>query len=95
MGGLVLGKFIGISLFSRIFVKLKLARLPEGVGWQHIYGMAFLAGIGFTMSMFIADLGFENREYEEIAKVGILAASLIAAFIGITILRLAKVPSKK
>ena len=87
MGGLVLGKFIGITLFSKVFVRLRLAVLPPGVSWQHIYGMSFLAGIGFTMSMFIADLGFESREYEEIAKVGILAASLIAAILGITILR--------
>lgn len=87
MGGLILGKFIGISLFSHIFVKLKLARLPIGVTWKHIYGMSFLAGIGFTMSMFIADLGFKEDTYEEIAKVGILAASLIAAILGITILR--------
>lgn len=91
MGGLILGKFIGISLFSRIFVSLKLASLPKGVSWKHIYGMSFLAGIGFTMSMFIADLGFENQEYEEIAKVGILAASLIAGIIGVSILRSTKV----
>ena len=90
MGGLILGKFLGISVFSRIFVKLKLASLPPGVSWAHIYGMSFLAGIGFTMSMFIADLGFERQEYEEIAKVGILAASLLAGIIGVTILRLAK-----
>lgn len=90
MGGLILGKFLGISVFSRIFVKLKLANLPPGVSWAHIYGMSFLAGIGFTMSMFIADLGFERQEYEEIAKVGILAASLLAGIIGVTILRLAK-----
>jgi NhaA family Na+:H+ antiporter len=91
MGGLIIGKFLGITFFTKIFVRLKLASLPPGVRWQHIYGMAFLAGIGFTMSMFIADLGFANREYEEIAKVGILAASLIAAILGITILRTAKV----
>jgi NhaA family Na+:H+ antiporter len=53
--------------------------------------MAFLAGIGFTMSMFIADLGFENQQYEETAKVGVLAASLIAAIAGITILRLTRI----
>jgi NhaA family Na+:H+ antiporter len=52
--------------------------------------MSFLAGIGFTMSMFIADLGFENEQFEETAKVGIMAASLVAAIAGITILRLTK-----
>jgi NhaA family Na+:H+ antiporter len=90
MGGLILGKFLGITLFTKLFVRLKLATLPVGVRWRHIHGMAFLAGVGFTMSMFIAGLGFENREYEEIAKVGILSASLIAAVLGISILRSAK-----
>ncbi len=90
MGGLILGKFLGISIFSRIFVKLKLANLPPGVSWAHIYGMSFLAGIGFTMSMFIADLGFEQQEYVKIAKVGILAASLLAGIIGVSILSMAK-----
>ncbi len=90
MGGLILGKFLGISVFSWIFVKLKLANLPPGVSWAHIYGMSFLAGIGFTMSMFIADLGFEQQEYVKIAKVGILAASLLAGIIGVSILSMAK-----
>jgi NhaA family Na+:H+ antiporter len=91
MGGLVLGKFLGVSVFTYLFVKLKLGILPEGVRWQHIYGMAFLAGIGFTMSMFIAGLGFEDQRFEEIAKVGILAASIIAAVLGVSLLRTAKV----
>jgi len=90
IGGLIIGKFLGITLFSRIFIKLKFGRLPEGVSWQHLYGMAFLAGIGFTMSMFISDLGFQDESYKEIAKVGILAASLIAGVIGISVLRSAK-----
>jgi NhaA family Na+:H+ antiporter len=90
MGGLILGKFLGITVFTRLAVYFKIAPLPQGVRWPHIYGMAFLAGIGFTMSMFIADLGFENQQFEEIAKVGIMAASLVAAIAGITILRLTK-----
>jgi NhaA family Na+:H+ antiporter len=80
--GLVLGKFIGISLFSRLVVKLKITTLPEGVSWNHIYGVAFLAGIGFTMSMFISDLAFKEDEFKQIAKVGIMAASLLSAIIG-------------
>ena len=86
MGGLIIGKFVGITLFTRMAVYFKIAPLPQNVRWPHIYGTAFLAGIGFTMSMFIAALGFENQEYVEIAKVGILAASLIAAILGIAIL---------
>lgn len=82
IAGLVLGKFLGISLFSKLMVWLKIAILPEGVSWSQIYGVAFLAGIGFTMSMFISDLAFADEEFKQIAKVGIMAASLISATIG-------------
>ncbi len=82
IAGLVLGKFIGISVFSRLTVWLKIATLPEGITWRQIYGVAFLAGIGFTMSMFISDLAFVEDEFKQIAKVGIMAASLISAIIG-------------
>lgn len=80
--GLVLGKFIGISLFARLMVLLKISILPKGVSWKQIYGVAFLAGIGFTMSMFISDLAFKEEEYKQIAKVGIMTASLISATLG-------------
>ncbi len=80
--GLVLGKFIGISLFSHLVVRLKIATLPEGITWRQIYGVAFLAGIGFTMSIFISELAFSNEEYKQISKVGIMAASFISAVIG-------------
>ena len=86
IAGLVLGKFIGISAFSRILVALKIAALPEGVTWRQVYGMAFLAGIGFTMSIFISDLAFADKTMVEIAKVGIFAASLISAILGVIIL---------
>ena len=82
VAGLVLGKFLGISFFSRLTVWLKIATLPEGVTWKQIYGVSFLAGIGFTMSMFISDLAFVDEESKQIAKVGIMAASLISAVIG-------------
>lgn len=82
IGGLVLGKFLGISLFSRLMVWLKISVLPKGVSWSQIYGVAFLAGIGFTMSMFISDLAFTEDEHKQIAKVGIMAASFISATIG-------------
>lgn len=80
--GLVLGKFIGISLLSKLVVKFKIASLPEGVSWNQIYGAAFLAGIGFTMSMFISDLAFKDESFKQIAKVGIIAASVISAIVG-------------
>ncbi len=79
---LVIGKFLGVSFLSRLTVWLRIANLPEGVTWKQIYGVAFLSGIGFTMSMFISDLAFTDDEFKQIAKVGILAASLISATIG-------------
>jgi NhaA family Na+:H+ antiporter len=87
MAGLVFGKFIGISLFSKMMVKFKIASLPENVEWPEIYGAAMLAGIGFTMSIFISDLAFDDKEIIEKAKVGVMAASLLSAIIGISMLK--------
>jgi len=86
IAGLVLGKFLGISFFSRLTVWLKIATLPEGVTWKQIYGVSFLAGIGFTMSMFISDLAFVDEEFKQIAKIAIMAASLVSAAIGMILL---------
>ncbi|MCB0804198.1 MAG: Na+/H+ antiporter NhaA [Bacteroidales bacterium] len=86
IAGLLLGKSIGISLFSKFMVMLKLADLPEGVKWSHIYGASFFAGIGFTMSIFISVLAFVPDEFVEIAKVGIITASLFSAIVGFIIL---------
>ena len=77
--GLVLGKQIGILLFSWIAVMSGRAELPEGVGWGHIYGGASVAGIGFTMSLFITELAFSTVSLIAQAKVGILSASIVAA----------------
>jgi NhaA family Na+:H+ antiporter len=85
--GLVFGKFIGIVGFSKILIKLKLATLPEGVNWSKIYGTAMLAGIGFTMSLFITDLAFANPAYILQAKIGIFAASLLCGIGGYLVLR--------
>jgi NhaA family Na+:H+ antiporter len=86
--GLVLGKFIGISLFSRLMVKFKWASLPAGVSWKQIYGVTLLAGIGFTMSIFISELAFSDEAFKQIAKVGIMTASLLAAVLGMVWLTL-------
>ncbi len=95
IAGLVLGKFLGISLLSHIAVKFKLVTLPEGIAWNQIYGVAFLAGIGFTMSMFISDLAFVDEEFKQIAKAGIMAASFISATVGMIWLSVgAKSPDK-
>ncbi|MBI2487176.1 MAG: Na+/H+ antiporter NhaA [Deltaproteobacteria bacterium] len=85
--GLVFGKQIGITLFSWLAVRVGIATLPSGVNWLKIYGVGWLAGIGFTMSLFIAGLAFDNVETLSIAKLGILTASLIAGVGGWMILR--------
>jgi len=85
--GLVFGKFIGILLFCFLMVKLGIARLPEYSNWTHMTGVALLAGIGFTMSLFISGLAFSNPEYGEQAKYGILIASVLAGVLGTVVLR--------
>ena len=81
------GKQIGVTLFSWLAVRSGLAELPEGVGWRHVYGVGWLAGIGFTMSLFISDLAFSDGALVDTAKLGILAASLISGVVGWTLLR--------
>ena len=85
--GLFIGKQIGIFSFSYLAVKLKLASEPEGVSWKKIYAASVLAGIGFTMSLFIANLAFNSPELLNISKVGILAGSLLSGIIGFIILK--------
>jgi len=68
-------------------VKLGIARLPEYSNWTHMTGVALLAGIGFTMSLFISGLAFSNPEYGEQAKYGILIASVLAGVLGTVVLR--------
>ncbi len=88
--GLLLGKFIGIFGFSWLVVRAGWLQLPEGVNFQHVAGMALLAGIGFTMSIFISSLAFPFApELLTMAKTGILAASLVAGVLGSLLLILA------
>ena len=93
VAGLVVGKQLGITLFAWLAVRSGLSRLPEGIGWRHVYGAGWLAGIGFTMSLFITDLAFSDGSVIAAAKLGILVASLIAGVVGWTILRGASSPS--
>ncbi|GAB4280254.1 MAG: sodium/proton antiporter NhaA [Coriobacteriia bacterium] len=85
--GLVVGKQAGIALFSWLVVRLGWAGLPSGVTWRHIWGAGLLAGIGFTMSLFVSGLAFESAELVAQAKVGILLASVISGFAGYLVLR--------
>lgn len=86
MAGLVLGKQIGVFLAGFLAVKLKWADLPSGMTWRRLYGLSWLAGIGFTMSLFIASLAFGDSEFLSSAKTGILIASLVSGMAGAVIL---------
>ena len=90
--GLVVGKTVGISLFSALAVRLGLASLPSGVTWRHVLGAACLGGIGFTMSLFIAGLAFGESATLDVAKIGILVASSISGTIGYLVLRCSPAP---
>jgi Na+:H+ antiporter, NhaA family len=91
--GLVLGKPVGITLASWLAVRLGVATLPAQVTWLGLHGAAWLAGIGFTMALFIATLSFGDSPMLETAKAGIFAASVIAGVIGWTLLRRTAVPT--
>lgn len=84
--GLVIGKPLGIMLMSFIIVKSKLSSLPENVNWAHMLGAALLGGVGFTMAIFVANLAFVNPNDVMVAKVAILAASLVAGVAGFAFL---------
>jgi NhaA family Na+:H+ antiporter len=85
--GLVIGKCAGIFLFTWIMVKLGLGTLPYQATWKHMFGIALLGGIGFTMSLFISGLAFKDPLLVEQAKYGILIASVIAGGLGSIVLR--------
>ncbi len=87
--GLFLGKQIGILVFCWLAVRLRIASPPEGVGWRQLYGTALLCGIGFTMSLFIASLAFEQgaTAYLGLDRLGILIGTLVSGVSGYAVLR--------
>ena len=87
--GLVIGKQLGIFGACWLAVKAGWARLPEGVGFRHVYGLSCLAGIGFTMSLFIGNLAFVDPQQIAAVKFGVLGGSLVSAITGIMVLRFA------
>jgi NhaA family Na+:H+ antiporter len=87
--GLVVGKPLGIAAAALGAVKSGIGQLPGGVGWPSLLGYACLAGIGFTMSLFIAMLAFDETGPLNAAKSGILAGSLLAGIVGAIVLRIA------
>jgi len=89
--GLFAGKQVGVFAFSWLAVRLGLARLPNGVEFKHVYGAAVICGIGFTMSLFIGMLAFENTASGEVVvidRLGVLAGSLVSALVGYVVLHL-------
>jgi NhaA family Na+:H+ antiporter len=85
--GLVVGKFVGILGATTLAVRARLGALPTGIGLHHIAGIAVLGGIGFTVSLFITDLAFRGATIDD-AKIGVLAASVLAATVGTIVLRM-------
>jgi NhaA family Na+:H+ antiporter len=84
--GLVVGKLVGISGITWLAVRLGVGRLPEGVRWRQMIGMAAVAGIGFTVAIFVAGLAYDVPALQDEAKIGVLAASLLAAALGAAII---------
>lgn len=84
--GLALGKPLGVTLFAWLAVKLGIASLPQGVNWRHIHGAGWLAGIGFTMALFVGELAFGEGPALAAAKIAILAASIFAGIVGTILL---------
>lgn len=87
---LIVGKSIGVTSFVMLAQKIKIIEVPKDIDFKQIVGVSFLAGIGFTMAIFIASLAFETHpEYVDSAKIGILIGSFISAIIGYVLLKMA------
>lgn len=87
IAGLVIGKFAGVYGFGRLLVRTGMGVLPEGGSWKQVGGLGFMAGIGFTMSLFIAELALDDPYLLSVAKIGVLTGSVISGISGILWLR--------
>jgi NhaA family Na+:H+ antiporter len=90
LAGLMFGKPLGIMMAAFIAVKMKITRLPQGVNWASLLGYGFLAGIGFTMSLFIGTLAFDDTALVDAAKRGIIAGSVLAGIAGAVLLKMGR-----
>jgi NhaA family Na+:H+ antiporter len=90
--GLFVGKQVGVFGATWLCVRAGLARLPAGVGWAQVYGVACLAGIGFTMSLFIGSLSFADPAMMNDVRLGVLSGSILSAILGYAVLRMAQAP---
>ena len=85
--GLVVGKVVGVTLATAVALRTGIGRLPPGTTWRHVVGLSALAGIGFTVSLFVTELAFTDTALANAAKIGIFVASTVAGLIGYAILR--------
>jgi Na+:H+ antiporter, NhaA family len=85
--GLTIGKFFGVVGFCWLAIKLGISKLPDGVNWRQIFGVGCLAGVGFTMSLFVTTLAFSEAALVDTAKLGIFAASLVSGIAGYIVLK--------
>jgi len=88
--GLFVGKQLGVFGFAWLAVKSNLCRLPKGSTFVHVYGIALLAGIGFTMSLFIGTLAFDDPEHARAVRIGVLSGSIVSGLVGYMVLKLAR-----
>ncbi len=91
--GLIVGKQVGVFGITYAMVKLGFAKLPSGANWAHIYGVACLAGIGFTMSLFIGSLSFADPELMNAVRLGVLSGSIVSGVLGYVVLIMASQPA--
>jgi NhaA family Na+:H+ antiporter len=92
--GLFVGKQLGVFGFAWVATRAGLCRLPDGITWTQVYGAALLAGIGFTMSLFIGTLAFADPAYATAVRLGVLSGSTLSAVAGYLVLRLASEPAR-
>jgi len=92
--GLLVGKTVGIAGASALAVRLRVARLPDGLTWRQVVGVGAVAGIGFTVSLFITGLAFDDAALQDAARLAVLATSVVAAAAGSAILALGSRPAR-
>ena len=92
--GLTTGKLLGVVISCWLMIKLRFSVLPEGMSWSHLFGVGLLAGVGFTMSMFVTSLAFDDPQAIADAKAGILAASIVSGAAGYFVLKKFRVTPK-
>jgi Na+:H+ antiporter, NhaA family len=95
IAGLVIGKPLGIVLFAWLAVRIGIAVKPRAIAWQHVAGVGVLGGIGFTISLFVAELAFTDRQVADAARVGILFGSIIAGVFGYFVLKAVLPPPRE